>query len=278
MDVSGLSAKEIENLVARTIDQQNKGNRDEKEGSPSPSSNSSSSSSSSSGTGNERSGESSASGKAASSSSSSSGSGSSSTAGGDGDEKGMLKGEVVDDDEEEGGPELSRLPAEVEHLGRDAFVLHIPRNGVSTKAASAAERSSAAAGSAATTASGSAASSSPLATFEVLIPVRQFLGGSGDGGSSKSGVEAAGLRGPISEALTRVAAQLTSMRAMQASSSKITPEIMSEALQVVANRLTSGEPTTLRISATGAGFTVLDPELEQGMKAQLAARQDGGKV
>eukprot|EP00983_Pelagomonas_calceolata_P114390 1160089-Pelagomonas_calceolata.AAC.7 len=44
---------------------------------------------------------------------------------------------------------------------------------------------------------------------------------------------------------------------------------MSEALQVVANRLTSGEPTTLRISATGAGFTVLDPELEQGRRTVM---------
>jgi len=35
---------------------------------------------------------------------------------------------------------------------------------------------------------------------------------------------------------------------------------MSEALQVVANRLSSGEGTNLRISASGASFTILDTE------------------
>eukprot|EP00967_Tisochrysis_lutea_P008457 scaffold10106_cov20-Tisochrysis_lutea.AAC.4 len=53
---------------------------------------------------------------------------------------------------------------------------------------------------------------------------------------------------------------------------------MSEALQVVANRLTSGEPTTLRISATGAGFTVLDPELEQGRRVPAGAGVKGRRV
>jgi hypothetical protein len=38
---------------------------------------------------------------------------------------------------------------------------------------------------------------------------------------------------------------------------------MAEALQVVANRLSSGEATSLRISASGASFTILDPEIEQ---------------
>jgi len=265
MDVSGLSAKEIENLVARTVAQGNRGNGSGSSSSSSDSSSdnnrNSSSPSSSSNASSGNSGESSTSGKASSSSSS--------RGAGDSDESGVLKGEIVDEEEdEEAGPELSRLPTEIELLGRDSFVLHIPRDGASTKAA-AAESSPAAAGSAAagagsSTAASSAASSSPLATFEVLIPVRQFLGGNAEGELSKNRDEAAGLRGPISEALTRVATQLTSMKAMQASSSKITPEIMSEALQVVANRLTSGEPTTLRISATGAGFTVLDPELEQG--------------
>jgi len=64
----------------------------------------------------------------------------------------------------------------------------------------------------------------------------------------------------------------------QASSSKITREVMSEALQVVANRLTSGEATNLRISASGASFSITEPDLGQG-GSQLAdpdLEQGGG--
>eukprot|EP00983_Pelagomonas_calceolata_P114386 1160089-Pelagomonas_calceolata.AAC.3 len=124
MDVSGLSAKEIENLVARTVAQGNRGNGSGSSSSSSDSSSdnnrNSSSPSSSSNASSGNSGESSTSGKASSSSSS--------RGAGDSDESGVLKGEIVDEEEdEEAGPELSRLPTEIELLGRDSFVLHIPR-------------------------------------------------------------------------------------------------------------------------------------------------------